>query len=457
MPININFYNLSEISDADLNRIMLRSEADIKNVEQVVRPIIADIKENGDKAVIKYAKQFDSSDISQTGIKATEQDFINAENNLEPEIKQAINHCIKNVRKFHEEQFSRIEKFWLSEVENGVTAGEIVNPIQDIGIYVPRGKGCFPSVMYMLCVPAVVAKVPNIVVVTPPNDLGMIDDASLYAAQQSGVKNIYKVGGSQAVASLAYGTETIPKVSKMVGPGNAYVAAARRILADKLDPGMPAGPSEALILADSTAHVYNTALDILNEAEHGADSASVLVTDSQELAMGVNDLLPKLISELPEKRRDFCTQGFSKNGYSAIILTNNLQESIDFANKYAVEHLLLKVENPSQVLPKLRNTGEVLIGEYSPIAMGNYGIGVNAILPTGRHGKTYSATSVWDFLIRTTVAYNNKQGYEGLATDVENLTVYEGFTAHGDVIRKRQTLTKEQAKQQQKSLEKFNI
>jgi histidinol dehydrogenase len=306
-----------------------------------------------------------------------------------------------------------------------------------VGLYVPRGKGAFPSVMYMLCMPAVVAGVPEIAVVTPPTPEGRVDDASLFTAEVCGIKNVYKAGGAQAIAALAYGTKSVPKVSKVLGPGNSFVAAARRMLSDVMNPGMPAGPSEALIFADDSAHVENTARDLLNEAEHGPDSASLLVTHSEKLAAAVEKMLPRIIDELPEKRREFCAKGFST--YGGIVITRSLEESIAFCNEYAVEHLQLKVSRPETVIPLLHHVGEILVGEYTPIAMGNFGIGVNAVLPTGGHARTWSATSIWDYLKRTSLALNTRKGFDHLRGPVVTVSDYEGFPAHSSAITKRET------------------
>ena len=438
--MKINFYEWNKTPIEIKEKVLKRSEADIADVESSALKIIQDVKANGDAALVKYAKLYDKAEsLDVSSIKATKEDFVRAEKNLPQDIKDAIKRCAGNVRIHHEAQMKHTEKRWIEEVETGVFAGEQINPIPSIGIYVPRGKGSFPSVMYMLCTPAVVAGVKDIHVCTPPTPEGDVDDASLYAAQICGVKNVYKSGGAQAIAAFAYGTETIPKVHKVSGPGSPYVAVAKRLLSNEIDPGMPAGPSEALIVADKTANPHNTALDVINEAEHGPDSASILVTDSRELAEKVRELLPDLINALPDPRDEFCKASFSK--YGGIVLVDNLDEMIEFSNQYAVEHLHLKVENPNEVLPRLQNTGEILIGENTPIVAGNFGIGVNAILPTGRHAMTSSCTSIWDFLKRTSIAYCTEKGMNAIKGDVLKLADYEGFPGHADVLRKRKSVS----------------
>jgi histidinol dehydrogenase len=321
------------------------------------------------------------------------------------------------------------------EIEPGVHAGEQVSPIDSVGLYVPRGKGAFPSTMYMLCIPAVIAGVQKIAVVTPPKNDGTADDASLFTAKLCGVENVYKVGGAQAIAALAYGTETVPRVRKVLGPGSPYVQAAKQMLFGVLDPGMPACSSEAVILCDETADPHNTCLDMLNEAEHGEDSAVLLITHDEKLAAFVQKNLPNYIAELPEPHRTICEKVVK--GYGGIILTENLEGSIAFSNEYAPEHLHLKVRDPNAIVPQLKNAGEILIGEYTPSSLGNYGIGVNHVLPTGGFAHSYSCTTVWDFLKRTSLSAVDAQGFASLKGPVETLTNYEGFPAHGNVLRKR--------------------
>jgi histidinol dehydrogenase len=429
--MQINQWKLAELGVEERQRILKRSEADISDVSEVVKPIIEDVRKRGDEALIHYAEKFDQS-VIQGGLKASDEDFEKAYAALDDELIAAIKECAENVRIHHQQQMDRVERQWLEEVRPGQFAGEKVTAIPSAGLYVPRGKGSFPSVMYMLCMPAVIAGVKEIAVCTPPTPDGGIDAASLFAADICGVRNVYKAGGAQAIAALAYGTETVPKVTQVSGPGNPYVAAAKRLLSDVMNPGMPAGPSEAIILADHTADQWNTALDLINEAEHGPDSASLLVTTSEELAAAVVKLLPEIIESLPPQRREFCEAGFST--YGGIMLCNNMEEAIAFCNEYAVEHLLMKVDDPKAVLAKLEHTGEILIGESTPIVMGNFGIGINAILPTGQNALTHDCTSVWSFLKRTSLSYVTAAGYAGLKESVTKLAQYEGFEGHAKVI-----------------------
>ncbi len=433
--MSINFYKWNETDAATKARIMRRAQADIDSVIEVVKPIIADVKARGDEALRDFARKFEKAEI--TNIKASAEEFEAAEKALDEDLKAAIRHCAGNVKKFHQEQMNRVEKPWMVEIEPGVFAGEQVSAIDSVGLYVPRGKGAFPSALYMLAIPAVIAGVKEIAVVTPPTPEGKVDDATLFTARLCGVENVYKCGGAQAIAALAYGTESVPKVRKVLGPGSPYVAAAKRVLSDVLDPGMPAGPSESIILADESANPHNTIYDILNEGEHGEDSAALLVTHSEELANYVRDNMGGVIDTLPEPHKTICTKVMGEGGYGGIILTGSLEESIAVSNEYAPEHLHLKVANPDKITSQLKHAGEILIGEYTPSSLGNYGIGVNHVLPTGGWAHSYSCTSVWDFLKRTSISRCTKEGFEALKDSVITMTDYEGFPAHGDVLRKR--------------------
>ncbi len=433
--MTINFYRWKNTDAATRTKIMQRAQADIAGVQGPVVEIIADVKARGDQALYDYTQKFDKVDL--TSFKVGEEEFTRAESVLAPDLKAAIRKCADNVRLFHEEQMRRVEKQWMVEVEPGVWAGEKVTAIPSVGLYVPRGKGAFPSAMYMLCLPAVIAEVPEIVIVTPPRPDGFADDATLFTAQLCGVKNVYKIGGAQAIAALAYGTQTIPKVAKVLGPGSPYVAAAKLLLAHVIDPGMPAGPSESIILCDSTADVNNTCLDVLNEAEHGDDSAALLVTHDEKLATAVQKMLPDYINALPEPHRAICHAVMGNGGYGGIVLMESLEDSIAFANEYAPEHLHLKVKKPDDAMAKLKHAGEILVGEYAPSSLGNYGIGVNHVLPTGGRAHTYSCTTVWDFLKRTSIAKVDAQGFKSLKDPVMSLAKYENFPAHVEVLKKR--------------------
>ena len=431
--MSVAFYRWSETDEATKARIIKRAQADIESVSEAVRPIIENVQKRGDEALRECAKKFEKANVRD--IRVCTQEFDVAEQLLDERIKGAITRCVRNVRRFHEEQMRRVETHWMIEVEPGVWAGEQVTPLDSVGLYVPRGKGAFPSALYMLAVPAVIAGVKQIAIVTPPTPEGGCDAATLFTARLCGVENVYKCGGAQAIAALAYGTESVPKVCKVLGPGSPYVAAAKSLLSHVIDPGMPAGPSESIILADESADPDNTILDILNEAEHGEDSAALLVTHDEKLALYVRDHIGRVIDSLPSPHREICHHVMA--GYGGIILTDSQDDSVAFSNLYAPEHLHLKVKNGQELLPKLKNAGEILVGEYTPSSLGNYGIGVNHVLPTGGWARSYSCTSVWDFLKRTSISECDQDGFVSLRDDVAILTEYENFPAHGEVLKRR--------------------
>jgi histidinol dehydrogenase len=340
------------------------------------------------------------------------------------------------VRTFHQRQIPHEQ--WFTQISPGVMAGEKITPITSVGLYVPRGKGAFPSVMYMLATPASIAGVPRIVVCTPPAPDGSVDPASLVAADLCGVHEIYRIGGAQAIAALAYGTQSIARVRKITGPGNPYGSAAKRLLSGTVDVGLPAGPSESILLADDSANPELVARDLLIEAEHGGDSSSLLVTDCRALIDSVLTLLPDKIAALPEGRQAFCRRGFeSSEGTGGLVLAANMHDAIDFVNEYAPEHLGVQVREPFALLPNLKNAAEILLGPYTPYCMGNYAVGTNAILPTGGFAHTFSCTSVYDFLKRTGLAYVTEEGYPALGETVRRLAEFEGFPAHANAVTER--------------------
>lgn len=431
--MNIGFYKWSDTGEQVKMRILRRAQADIEDVLPKVKPIVEDVRLRGDAALLEYAQKFDRAALQS--LKVSDAEFETAKKTIDPALKAAIDRNVRNVRIFHEEQMRRVEAPWMIEIEPGVFAGEKVTPVTSVGLYVPGGKNLFPSSVYMLAVPAVVAKVPEIIIATPPRPDGSVSDAILYAAYASGVRNIYKAGGAAAIAAMAYGTQTVPRVHKVLGPTSPYGAAAKQLVGGQINPGMPAGPSDALILCDESADPDNTVLDVLNEAEHGPDSAGLLVTHDEKLAKYVHEKLKTAIEALPEPQKTYLTANMAS--YSGVILTDSLEASIDFCNLYAPEHLIVKTKEPERLLPKILNAGEILLGENAPSSLGNFSIGVNHVLPTGGMAHSYSCTSVWDYLKRTSLAKVTAEGLNALTPATLAMADYEGFPAHGNVLRQR--------------------
>ncbi|MCL6445338.1 MAG: histidinol dehydrogenase [Alicyclobacillus sp.] len=430
--INKLYWNTETAETRD--RILARAGTDIAEQLAVVKPIIDAVRDRGDAALVEFTEKFDSVHLEQSRIKVTEDEFSAAEAQLSEEVKEVLQYAAGNIRKFHEAQ--KPEPMWLMEVDKGIMAGEKTTPIPDVALYVPRGKGSFPSVLLMLGTPAVVAGVPRIIVLTPPNEQGNVDPAILYCAKLLGITDIYKTGGAQAIAAVAYGTETVPKCAKVIGPGNAYVTAAKRLLMGVIDPGVPAGPSESIILADEFADPYKVALDLLIEAEHGPDSAALVVTHSEQLAREVELELYRLVETIQSStRKSFVQTVLSR--YGGLIITDSLRDSIDFVNQYAPEHMEVMVRDPFSILPELHNAGEILLGDSTPITLCNFLLGPNAILPTGRHARTVSAVSIHDFMKRSSIGYVTPAGLDKVKNMAALFADIEGFETHAKALRER--------------------
>jgi histidinol dehydrogenase len=352
---------------------------------------------------------------------------------LDEEIKEALRYAVGHTMDFHRSQLPRGQEF--VELRPGLFSGERALPIASAGLYVPRGRGSFPSMLYMLAVPAVIAGVPEVCVITPPNQDGTVDPACLYTARLVGVSAVYRVGGAHGVAGLAYGTESLPAVHKIVGPGSSVVTAAKRIVSDRVDIGLPAGPSESMILADESADPWNTALDLLVEAEHGSDSCALLLTASRTLAEEVAEHCERLLEEMPEERRRFVGDVFQR--YGGILITGDEAEAAHIINRFGPEHLQLRTGAPFTTLALISNAGEILLGRHLPFSAANYATGVNAVLPTGGWARSYGPVSVRDFIKYSSVVYAEEAAYADFAPRVQRIAEYEGFAAHAAAISKR--------------------
>ncbi|MFP4551893.1 MAG: histidinol dehydrogenase [Spirochaetales bacterium] len=415
-----------QLNAAERQRILARSESDVASVLEIAREIVDDVSANGDAAIRRLSARLDRFDTPGLPLRVRESEIDTAVAGLAKPVIEALDYAIANVRAVHSHQAP--QPLVLTEPSPGILAGERTTPIDAVGLYVPRGRGSFPSMLYMLAVPAAVAGVKRVVVTTPPSPDGTIDAACLYAARACGVHEIYRVGGAQAVAALAVGTESIEPVDKIVGPGSAYVAAAKRVLRDRVDVGIPAGPSESMILADESATAASLAVDLLIEAEHGADSQALLVTTSEPLAREVADRLSGLINETPKPRRAFLEQVFGS--YGMVILAEDMQEATEIVNAVAPEHLQIRTRDPFATMASVRNAGEILLGEHSAFSLANYAAGANAVLPTGGFARTWSGVSVSDFTKRTSVVRVSNNAYPEIARHVAVLGEYEGFYWH---------------------------
>ncbi|MEZ5925220.1 MAG: histidinol dehydrogenase [Hyphomicrobiaceae bacterium] len=427
----INFIELAKLSAEARQRLLTRSEADLTEHETKVRPIIEAVRTEGDAAIARFARRFDRAPVEATELAATAADFEKAEKELEPEVYAAMAFAAQSIRRFHSDQMP--EEMWLNEVRPGVFAGDRTTPIPSVACYVPRGKGAFPSAALMTTIPAQVAGVPEICILTPPGPDGRIDAATLVAARMAGVEKVFKAGGALAVAAVAFGTKTIPKCSKIVGPGSLWLAAAKNVLAHVLDTGTPAGPSESIVLVDETSDGRLAALDLLIEAEHGPDSSAFLVTWSRAVAQAALAAIPTYWKGMSQERIDYASAVLS-GPIGGVVLAPDEASAIAFVNDFAPEHLQVLSKEPLRYLGRLKHAGEILLGEHTPSTLGNFVIGPNHVLPTSGWARTASALSVFDFLKRTSIAHVTSAGYPELARHARRIATYEGFDAHANAV-----------------------
>ena len=391
------------------------------NVADIVSEIIADVRKNGDKALLAYCKKFDKADL--TSLQVSREEMEEAIASVEPEFLAILEKAAANIRKFHEKQ--KRNSFIINDTP-GIVMGQKIIPVDRAGLYVPGGTAVYPSTVLMDSIPAKIAGVKEVVIVTPPNAEGKINPAILAAASVAGVDKIFKVGGAQAIAALAYGTESIPRVDKIVGPGNAFVAEAKKQVFGQVAIDMIAGPSEILIVADGKTDPRFAAADLLSQAEHDKLASAVLVTDSEELALAVQAELEKQIPAL--ERAEIARASIDNNG--KIIVTDDLRKAIDVANEIAPEHLELCVDAPFDYLDSIRHAGSVFMGRNCPEALGDYLAGPNHTLPTGGTARFSSPLSVDDFVKKTQYTYFTRDALASVAEDVAVFARKEGLTAH---------------------------
>ena len=424
--MTVTVRTLNDLGDADLARLLDRLPQSDPEVIKTCREVIDGVRSRGDEAVLEYTRAYDGVTLNSSQMRVSPGEFDEAERSVSKGVRSAIEHAIRNIDRFHQLQ-KRPESSWL-EVEPGVWCGERWTPIDTVCLYVPRGRGAFASVACMIGTPAKIAGVGRIVLCTPPGPAGVVDSATLYACRLMGIDEVYRVGGAQAVAAVAYGTQTIPRCDKIVGPGNVYVSAARRLLSDVIDPGSPAGPSESLIVCDDSPDPEQVAWNLLIEAEHGENSTALLVTHSKRMAGAVVSAIGEHIERMTPDRNDYAEIVLQDRG--GVLLTSSLSESIDVANRFAAEHVALMVEDPWTVHPQITNAGEIVFGDYPIISLANYAMGMNAILPTGGTARYASPISVRDFVKATSLGFCTQQGYERLSPVVSALSRDEGFSAH---------------------------
>lgn len=413
-----------------LEKLLKRSPNSYGKYEDNVREILDAVKERRDQALFEYTEKFDGAHITSDNIRVTEEEIKEAYDQVDPELVEIIRKSLHNIRTYHEKQR---QYSWFDSKPDGTILGQKITPLARVGVYVPGGKAAYPSSVLMNIVPAKVAGVDEIIMVTPPGKDGRVTATTLVAANEAGADRIYKAGGAQAIAAMAYGTESIPKVDKIVGPGNIYVALAKKSVYGHVSIDSVAGPSEILVLADETANPRYVAADLLSQAEHDELASAILVTTSMKLAQDVSDWTDRFIGEL--SRGEIIQK--SLDNYGHILVADTLEEAIDAANEIASEHMEIVTVNPFEVMTKIRNAGAIFIGEYSSEPLGDYFAGPNHVLPTNGTAKFFSPLSVDDFIKKSSIISYSRNALEKIHTDIETFAEAEHLTAHANSIKVR--------------------
>ena len=419
-----------ETKDNLLEKLLKRSPNSYGQFEQTVNDIITQVRERGDEALFEYTKEFDKCEINQQTIKVTDREIAEAYEKVEPELVKVMKKSAENITRFHQKQ---LHNSWMVPEENGTLLGQKITPIAISGVYVPGGKAAYPSSVLMNVLPAKVAGVSRIIMTTPPGADGKVNPGTLVAADIAGVSEIYKVGGAQAIAAMAFGTESIPRVNKITGPGNIFVALAKKACFGFVSIDSIAGPSEILVLADETANPRFVAADLLSQAEHDEMASAILITTSKELAENVSDEVEQFTRQL--SREEIIRK--SLNNYGYILVAENMDQAIDAANEIASEHLEILTKNPYETMTKIKNAGAIFLGEYSSEPLGDYFAGPNHILPTNGTAKFFSPLNVDDFLKKTSIISYSRDALKEVHKDIELFAEKEGLTAHANSIKVR--------------------
>lgn len=412
-----------------LENLLKRSPNNYTEYESSVNEIINNVRENRDKAIFDYTKKFDKADIDASNIRVTKEEIQEAYDKVDEKLFAVIKKSLVNIKKYHEKQ---LQNSWFTS-EDGIILGQKVTALEKAGVYVPGGKAVYPSSVLMNVLPAKVAGVDKIVMCTPPGADGKVYPSTLVAANEAGVDEIYKVGGAQAIAAMAFGTESVPKVDKIVGPGNIFVALAKKAVFGYVSIDSIAGPSEILVLADETANPRYVAADLLSQAEHDEMASAILITTSKELAEKVSDEVEGFVKVL--SRKEIIQKSLDNYGY--ILVADNMDDAIDAVNEIASEHMEIVTKDPFTVMTRIRNAGAIFIGEYSSEPLGDYFAGPNHVLPTNGTAKFFSALSVDDFIKKSSIISYSREALEKVHTDIEQFAQCEQLTAHANSIKVR--------------------
>ena len=413
-----------------LENLLKRSPNSYGKFEAAVGDILANVRANKDEALFKYTKDFDKADINASNIVVTKEEIEEAYTLVDPALVDVIRKALKNIKEYHEKQK---QYSWFDSKPDGTILGQKVTALSRVGVYVPGGKAAYPSSVLMNVLPAKVAGVEQIIMCTPPDHEGKVYPTTLVAANEAGVDVIYKVGGAQAIAAMAYGTESVPKVDKICGPGNIYVALAKKAVFGYVSIDSVAGPSEILVIADETANPRYVAADLLSQAEHDEMASAILITTSKELAKKVSDEVDGFLKEL--SRSEIISKSLDNYGY--ILLVDNIDEAVDVANEIASEHLEIVTKDPFNVMTKIKNAGAIFLGEYSSEPLGDYFAGPNHVLPTNGTAKFFSPLSVDDFIKKSSIISYSRNALEAIHTDIEKFATAEHLTAHANSIKVR--------------------
>ena len=423
--------NLTEATKKNImNDLLKRSPNNYSQYEATVNEIIENVKKNKDKAIFDYTLRFDSFPLNEENIKVTRKEIEEAYSLMDPKLVEVIRKAAENIRSFHMKQ---LRNSWFDAKEDGTILGMKITPIEKAGVYVPGGKAAYPSSVLMNVIPANVAGVKEIIMTTPPDKEGRVNPGTLVAADIAGVSTIYKVGGAQAIAAMAFGTESIPKADKITGPGNIFVALAKKAVYGYVSIDSIAGPSEVLVLADETANPRYVAADLLSQAEHDELASAILITTSKELAEQVSMEADKFTAQL--SRKEIIEKSLDNYGY--ILLAESMEQAIEATNEIASEHLEILTRNPFDVMTRIRNAGAIFLGEYSSEPLGDYFAGPNHILPTNGTAKFFSPVNVDDFIKKSSIISYSKEALEKLHKDIELFAESEGLTAHANSIKVR--------------------
>lgn len=426
----MKYINASVLNEFNIGDYVIRSYEQIESVKQDVEAIVNEVRENGDAAVIKFTEKFDGVKMKKEELVVSSEEINEAYKNIDSELVDSLKFAIKNIKKFHENQLNIVKDSWAVKIDKGITAGQIYRPIEKIGVYIPGGRAIYPSTVLMAVCPAKVAGVREIIMCTPPNENKKISPAILIAANECGVDKIFKIGGAQAIAAMAFGTDTVKSVYKIYGPGNKWVNAAKKIVSNQVAIDNPAGPSEILIIADESANYEYVILDLISQVEHDPENVGIVVSDSESLIKKIQENIEDFIGR--SERKDIIRKALEEKGL--IIKAKDIEQCAEVCNLIAPEHLEILTNNPKEILSTIKNAGAIFLGENTPVPLGDYSAGTNHILPTGGTAKMYSGLNIFEYIKIIDVLECSKEGLKKLAKSTGIIAEFEGLYGHKSAV-----------------------